>query len=40
MQDHAELDRLLAQGAERAAAIADRTLAQVYEKIGFAAPHA
>jgi tryptophanyl-tRNA synthetase len=40
MQDHTELDRLLAQGAERAAAIADRTLAQVYEKIGFAAPRA
>lgn len=40
MQDRAELDRLLAQGAERAAAIADRTLAQVYERIGFAAPRA
>lgn len=38
MADPAELDRLLARGAERAAAIADQTLADVYEKVGFPRP--
>lgn len=38
MADHTELDRLLAKGAERAASIAQATLDDVYEKIGFIAP--
>jgi tryptophanyl-tRNA synthetase len=35
MADPAELDRLLAQGAERAREIAAVTLGQVYERMGF-----
>jgi tryptophanyl-tRNA synthetase len=35
MADPAELDRLLAQGAERAREIASVTLGQVYERMGF-----
>lgn len=35
MADPAELDRLLAQGAERAREIASTTLARVYERMGF-----
>jgi tryptophanyl-tRNA synthetase len=35
LDDPAELDRLLAVGADRAAAIAEDTLARVYERIGF-----
>ena len=35
MGDPAELDRLLAHGAERAREIASVTLAQVYERMGF-----
>ena len=35
MADPAELDRLLAQGAERAREIASVTLARVYERMGF-----
>lgn len=35
MQDPAELDRLLAIGAEKAAERAERTLAQVYDRVGF-----
>jgi tryptophanyl-tRNA synthetase len=35
MADPAELDRLLAQGAERAREIASVTLSQVYERMGF-----
>ncbi|GGI47618.1 tryptophanyl-tRNA synthetase [Agromyces flavus] len=35
MEDPAELDRLLAMGAEKAAERADRTLATVYERVGF-----
>jgi tryptophanyl-tRNA synthetase len=35
MSDPAELDRLLAHGAERAREIASVTLAQVYERMGF-----
>jgi tryptophanyl-tRNA synthetase len=34
LDDPAELDRLLASGADRAAAIADRTLATVYDRVG------
>ena len=35
MADPAELDRLLAQGAERAREIASATLGQVYDRMGF-----
>ena len=35
MADPAELDRLLAQGAERAREIASVTLARAYERMGF-----
>jgi tryptophanyl-tRNA synthetase len=35
LDDPAELDRLLAHNADRAAAIADVTLAKVYDRIGF-----
>jgi tryptophanyl-tRNA synthetase len=35
LDDPAELDRLLAVGADRAEAIANATLARVYEAIGF-----
>jgi tryptophanyl-tRNA synthetase len=37
LADESELDRLLGLGAERANAQAERTLADVYEKIGFIA---
>lgn len=35
LDDPAELDRILARGADKAAAIADATLAQVYDRVGF-----
>jgi len=35
MQDKAQLDSILRDGAEKAHAVADRTLADVYEQIGF-----
>jgi tryptophanyl-tRNA synthetase len=35
LDDPAELDRILARGADKAAAIADVTLANVYDRIGF-----
>jgi tryptophanyl-tRNA synthetase len=35
MQDPAELDRLLGIGADKAAERAERTLAQVYDRVGF-----
>jgi tryptophanyl-tRNA synthetase len=35
LDDPAELDRILARGADKAAAIADVTLASVYDRIGF-----
>jgi tryptophanyl-tRNA synthetase len=35
LADPAELDRILTAGAERAAAIADATLATAYERVGF-----
>ena len=37
LDDPAELDRLLAIGAERAAAIAEETLSTVYDRVGFLA---
>ncbi|CAM4130905.1 tryptophan--tRNA ligase [Kibdelosporangium persicum] len=37
LDDPAELDRLLAKGAERARAVAARTLAETYERVGFLA---
>jgi tryptophanyl-tRNA synthetase len=38
LSDEAELDRLLAQGAAKANDIAERTLADVYDKLGFVRP--
>ncbi|QGU02759.1 Tryptophan--tRNA ligase [Corynebacterium kalinowskii] len=38
MSDKGELERVLALGAERAAEIASRTLADVYKNVGFLAP--
>jgi tryptophanyl-tRNA synthetase len=38
LSDPAELDRLLADGAARAAAVAEQTLASVYDRIGFLKP--
>ena len=35
LDDPAELDRVLAGNADRAAAIADKTLARVYDRVGF-----
>jgi len=35
LDDRTELDRILAQNADRASAIADHTLAKVYDRIGF-----
>ncbi|MGV9663465.1 tryptophan--tRNA ligase [Nocardia niigatensis] len=37
MSDQGELDRILAAGAERAREVAGRTLAQVYDRVGFLA---
>ena len=37
MKDKGELERLYRQGAQRAAAVAGRTLAKVHKKLGFAA---
>lgn len=39
LDDRAELDRLLAVGAARAREVASQTLATVYERSGFVAPH-
>jgi len=39
MADPAELDRLLALGAERAREIASVTMAKVYERMGFLPSH-
>ena len=39
MSDRAELERVLAKGAERAREIATRTMEQVYDRVGFLAPH-
>jgi tryptophanyl-tRNA synthetase len=38
LADPAELDRLLAQGAAKANEIAERTLSDVYDKLGFVRP--
>ena len=38
LDDRAHLDQVLAQGAERARAVAGRTLADVYDRVGFATP--
>jgi len=38
LEDRAELDRILRDGRDRAAAVAERTLADVYERVGFVAP--
>lgn len=38
MSDRAELEKVLAAGAERASEIAARTLADVYDRVGFLAP--
>ena len=35
MSDQAELDRLLATGADKARAVAEATLATVYDRVGF-----
>jgi tryptophanyl-tRNA synthetase len=35
MSDAAELDRLLAKGAQKANELAEKTLQQVYERVGF-----
>ena len=35
LDDPAELDRILARNADKAAAIADATLAKVYDRVGF-----
>lgn len=40
MSDVAELDRVLAVGADRAREVASRTLAQVYDRVGFLPPGA
>jgi tryptophanyl-tRNA synthetase len=39
MSDQAELDRLLASGAEKARAVAEDTLAKVYDRVGFIKGH-
>ncbi|WP_235735931.1 tryptophan--tRNA ligase [Nocardioides alcanivorans] len=38
LEDKAALDAVLASGAERAAAVAERTLADVYDRVGFVVP--
>lgn len=38
LSDPAELDRVLAVGADRAREVADRTLRQVYDRVGFISP--
>ena len=35
LADPAELDRILAEGAERARDVASATLARVYDRVGF-----
>jgi tryptophanyl-tRNA synthetase len=35
LDDQGELDRILATGAEQAREIAGKTLAQVYDRVGF-----
>ncbi len=38
LEDRDELDKILATGAERASAVAERTLADVYDRVGFIRP--
>ncbi|WZH54007.1 MAG: tryptophan--tRNA ligase [Nocardioides alkalitolerans] len=38
LEDRAALDEVLASGADRARAVADRTLADVYDRVGFVRP--
>ena len=38
LDDRAELDAVLQQGAERAREVASRTLADVYDRVGLVAP--
>jgi tryptophanyl-tRNA synthetase len=38
LEDRAQLDAILRSGTEKAAAVAERTLADVYERVGFVAP--
>jgi tryptophanyl-tRNA synthetase len=38
MADPAEIDRVLARGAERARPVAARTVREVYERVGFVPP--
>jgi tryptophanyl-tRNA synthetase len=38
LDDRAELDRILARGAERAREVASRTLADVYDRVGLVSP--
>jgi tryptophanyl-tRNA synthetase len=38
VDDLAELDKVLARGAERAREVASRTLEQVYDRVGFLPP--
>ncbi len=38
LEDHAELDAVLRAGAERASAVAERTLGDVYDRVGFIRP--
>ncbi|CAM3389502.1 tryptophan--tRNA ligase [Nocardioides dubius] len=38
LEDKATLNQVLASGAERAAAVAERTLADVYDRVGFVQP--
>ena len=38
LDDRAQLDAILDAGAAKAAAVAERTLADVYERVGFVAP--
>ena len=35
LEDRGQLDAILASGADRARAVAERTLADVYERVGF-----
>jgi tryptophanyl-tRNA synthetase len=38
VDDPAELDKVLARGAERAKAVSTETLSRVYERVGFLPP--
>ena len=40
LADRAELDRILARGAERANEVAEATVREVYDRVGFVAPKA